>query len=165
MGGAWSCGLRFFAHRRGLQILVLVGIGLVTPLLLQFALLGQELEGSAFTGSGETAVAGGAAALLVLIVSYVLQLASYFTSWRLGFSLDRPPATAFRFGLLASLLAFAVFAVVGTPALFAMAATYASGIPFLGLLVGLILLAIVVAIFYTLAAAMIAGIAAASRSE
>src|SRR5437763_1935806 len=93
IGGAWSFGLRFFAHRRALQILVLIGIGLVAPVLLQFAFFGQTLgRNPTLMGPGEAAAAGGAAATIVLIVSYMLQLASYFTSWRLGFALAQPPA-------------------------------------------------------------------------
>jgi hypothetical protein len=157
--GAWSFGFRFFAHRRALQILVLVGIGIAVPLLLQLALFGRMLGmNPSLAGRGEAAA--GVMPVIVVMLSYVLQLASYFISWRLGFSPGRPAGGAILYGFLASLLAFAAFALVGTPAFLAAGAAFASGVPILGLLVVLIPLALVFSIFYTLPAAAFGTIAA-----
>lgn len=160
MRGAWSLGFRFFAHRQALHILVLVGIGIVLPLLLQLALFGRMLGmNPALAVRDQAGMAAGTVPPIVLLLSYLLQLASFFMSWRLGFSVGRPAAGAILYGFLASLLAFAVFALVGTPALLGGLASFSSGVPFLGLLVVLIPLAVVVAIFYTVPAAAMGTIA------
>ena len=161
IGGAWSFGFRFFMERRCLLLLVLVGIGIIIPLGLQFALLGEVIGTSGpFSGRGQAAVAARPLAGIVQLVSYFLQLFSYFTAWRLGFAAEQRWPAAFLFGLLAALLASGVFAILGVPALFAIGASFASGIPFLGLLVGLIVLMLVFAIFYTVPAAFFATLAA-----
>jgi hypothetical protein len=161
MRGAWALGFRFFAHRQALHILILVGIGIGLPLLLQLALFGRALGmNPAFAARDQAAMAGGAVPPILLLLSYLLQLASFFMSWRLGFSLGRPAAGAILYGFLASLLAMAVFALVGTPALLGARASFSSGVPFIGLLVALIPLAAVLAIFYTLPAAAMGTIAA-----
>ena len=127
MRGAWSFGLRFFAHRQLLHILILIGMGIAVPLILQFAVFGRimgmanpamlsEQSTSYEAGTTNSALAQGwkvTTAPLVLIFGYFLQIASYFASWRLGFSIGRPAPEAFLFGLLASLLTVGVFALVG----------------------------------------------------
>lgn len=161
IGGAWSFGFHFLRHRLRQQLLVLVGIGILIPVGLQFGLLGQVIGmGGPLSGQGPAALAGRPLAGILQIVSYFLQLASYFTAWRLGFAPSQRLPGALAFGLLAALLATFVFAMVGVPALFAIKAAASSGVPFLGLLVGLIALALVLAIFYTVPAAFFATLAA-----
>jgi hypothetical protein len=127
---------------------------------LQLALFGRALGmNPALAGTDRAALAAGTVLPIVLLLSYVLQLASFFMSWRLGFGVGRPAAGAILYGLIASLLAFAVFALVGTPALLGAKASFSSGVPFIGLLVALIPLAVVVAIFYTLPAVAMGTIA------
>ena len=161
LGGAWSAGYRFFAQRLALQLLILLGLGIAVPLALQFALFGQLiLVGGPLPGQSGTAPAAGPLVAVVQIGGYFLQLASYFTAWRLGFAPGQKPGGALLFGALAGLLAIAVFAIIGIPALFAIGASVASGVPFLGLLVGITLLVLVAAVFYTVGAAFLATIAA-----
>jgi hypothetical protein len=161
IGGAWSFGLGFLKQRLWLHLLVLVGIGIVIPLGLQFALLGQVMGMSGpFSAQGQSAAASSPLTGSLQLVSYFVQLFSYFTAWRLGFAAEPRLPAAFLFGLLAALLASGVCAIVGVPALFAIGASFASGIPFLGLLVGLIVLVLVFAIFYTVPAAFFATLAA-----
>jgi hypothetical protein len=161
IGGAWSFGVRLLTQRLWLQLLVLIGLGIVIPLGLQFALLGQVI-GMNGTLAGQTppAAAGNPLTGILQLVGYFLQLLSYFTSWRLGFAPQQPLPGALVFGFLAALLATLVFALVGVPALVAIGASFASGIPFLGLLAGLIALLLVVPIFYTVPAAFLATFAA-----
>jgi hypothetical protein len=161
LGGAWSAGYRFFTQRLALHLLVLLGLGIAIPLALQLALFGQiSGVGGPLPAQSRLAHAAGPLEWVIQIAGYILQLGSYFTSWRLGFAPGQRLDGAFLFGILASLLGLAVFAIVGTPALFAIRASFSSGIPFLGLLVGLALLVLVGAVFYTLAAALLATIAA-----
>jgi hypothetical protein len=163
MRGAWSFGFRFFAHRQGLQFTILIGIGIVMPFVLQYALAGRMLGMTSPTMLGQSGMEAGVAAgtllPLAILLSYVLQLASYFMSWRLGFGRDRSLGGTIVFGLVASLLALAVFAVIAAPALWLAQTAASSGIPFLGLLVALIPLVTVFALFYTLPAALLATIA------
>lgn len=166
MRGAWSFGYRFFAQRPGGHILVLIGIGVILPCLLQYVLAESTagVPGPGLTGqrplliatrSTTTGIVAGAA----LLFSYFLQLASWFISWRIGFGAGRPLGGAILFGLLAALLAVAIFALVGGPAIWAAQAAISSGIPFIGLLIALIPLVMVFALFYTLPAALMATIA------
>ena len=161
MRGAWSFGYRFFAHRALLHILVLVGIGIAVPVLLQFATFGQVVgtPNPAMLGSQSTQLgSSGILPPIVMLGVYFLQIASYFTSWRLGFSVGRPVGGAFLFGLLAALLTVGVFALVCGPAIWAGRAAASAEIPFMGLLITLIPTMIVAAVFYTLVAALIATI-------
>ena len=161
ISGAWSFGLRLLRERLWLTLLVVVGIGIVIPLGLQFALLGQVIGmNGPFSGRGQTGLAGSSLTASLQLLGYFLQLASYFTAWRLSFAAAPKLPGAMLFGVLAALLATFVFVVIGVPALFGIRASFASGIPFLGLLVGLIALVPVFAIFYTVPAAFFATIAA-----
>jgi hypothetical protein len=166
MRGAWAFGYRFFVHRPAGHIFVLIVIGVLLPALLQYglALASPPTLGAARTGQGgpllinQNAAAGAQAGAALLLV-YYLQLASWFMSWRLGFGSGRPLGGALLFGLLAALLAVAIFALVGGPALWVAQSAWSSGIPFIGLLVALIPLVMVFAIFYTLPSALLATIA------
>ena len=160
MRGAWSFGYRFFAQRQLLHILVLVGIGIALPLLLQFAVLGQLVGAAnpAMLGGQSAQLSSGTLPAIVLLVGYILQIASYFTSWRLGFGVGRPAGGAFLFGLLAALLTLGVFALVCGPAIWAGRAATSAEIPFIGLLITLIPTMIVAAVFYTLVTALVATI-------
>ena len=166
MRDAWSFGYRFFAQRPGGHLMVLIGIGVVLPCLLQYVLAesaagvprpglaGQRPLLIAAQSTNAGIVAGGA-----LLLGYFVQLASWFMSWRLGFAAGRPLGGAVLFGVLAALIAVGVFALVGGPALWVARAATSSGIPFIGLLIALIPLVMVFALFYTLPAALLATIA------
>ena len=166
MRGAWAFGFRFFAHRTWVHVLVLVGLGVLLPGLLQY-MVTRSLPGTpgpGLTGQGSSAMTGqgsGPAALAfsAILLGYYLQLASWFISWRLGFGAGRPLGGAILFGLLAALLAAAIFFLVGGPALWADRAAMAAGIPFVGLLIALIPMALIFALFYTLPSALLATIA------
>jgi hypothetical protein len=166
MRGAWSFGYRFFAQRPGGHLLVLIGIGVILPCLLQYV-LAESAAGMPGPGPigprplviGAQSTTAGILAGGALLFSYFLQLASWFMSWRLGFAAGRPLGGAILFGLLAALIAAGVFALVGGPALWAARAATSSGIPFIGLLIALIPLVMVFALFYTLPAALLATIA------
>jgi hypothetical protein len=165
MRGAWSFGYLFLAQRLRGHILILIGIGVILPSLLQYGLAPSLTASSpGATGQGAAAMMGqgsvaGALPGAALLSGYFLQLASWFMSWRLGFSAGRPLGGAMVFGLLAALLAVGVFALVGGPALWVARAAMSSGIPFIGLLIALIPLVMVFALFYTLPAALLATIA------
>lgn len=165
LGGAWSAGYRFFAPRLALHLTILGVFAIAIPVAVQFLLTGDgAAPGGPPTGQSASASAAGPLMGIVQIVTYFLQLASYFTSWRLGFAPGQRLGGAILFGLLAGLLAMGVFALVGTPAVLVIGASVSSGIPFLGLLIGLTMLVLVTAIFYTLPAALVATLAAITLS-
>ena len=156
---AWLFGCRFIAGRAGLHAIVLIGLGVVVPLILQYGILG-ELVGSGNPGllRGGTlgsGIAAGPAVLAVMALSYVLQAASYFTSWRVGLGGDRSLAASLRYGLTAGLLAIALIVLIGGVAALA-ARPFRGGADFLGLIIVLIPLSAAFALFYTVAAALIA---------
>ena len=161
LGGAWSAGYRFFAPRLSLHLTILIVFGIAIPVAVQIFLVGQgPALDEPLPGRGTMAPAPGPLMGIIQLAAYILQLASYFTSWRLGFAPGQRLGGAILFGVLAGLLAMGVFALVGTPAVLIIGASVSSGIPFLGLLIGLTMLVFVMAIFYTLPAAVLATIAA-----
>lgn len=84
---AWSHATGFFSGQAVNHAVVLIGVGIVVPLLLQFLLGGGAAmtDPMAFAGARGMAAMGPLAMLLGLI-NYVLQTGSYFASWRIGFS-------------------------------------------------------------------------------
>jgi hypothetical protein len=133
IGQAWSNATGFFSGNAANFAILIIGIGVLVPLVLQWAITGNPME-NAFNpalmgarGGGAAAMAGmGAAAVLVALASYVIQFGSYFSSWRLGFGPDGGDlAGASRFGfgagaiyvglLIATGVLTAVIAVAITP--------------------------------------------------
>jgi hypothetical protein len=162
MRDAWAFGFRFFAHRPLLHALILIGIGVLVPGLLQFWLTwpAPAPTDPVLAGQGAplmiSASPAGRAIAIVGVIGYYLQLASWFISWRLGFGGGQKTGGAILFGLAAALLAVVVFALVGGPVLWAAVAAWSTGIPFLALLIGLIPLLMLLALFYTLPSAILA---------
>jgi hypothetical protein len=162
IGRAWSLGYRLFTGRALIHALILIGVGIAAPLALQFAALGT-LVGSnpMLTGTGGMSAGAGAAAgaamIVVMGLSYLLQTGSYFASWRLGLARDSSPGGALLYGLPASLLAMAIVALA--IALAAAAFGQLMEQPGLALILGIIAAVPVIlasALFYTLMSAMIA---------
>jgi hypothetical protein len=163
MRGAWAFGFRFFAGRPWAHAFLLIVIGVVVPALLQYLLAQAGAAGPGLAGRGMSAIvdrsAGSAVPAGAAILAYYLQLASWFMSWRLGFGGGRSLGGAILFGLVAALLAAALFALIGGPAIWVSRWAEAAGIPFIGLLVALIPLAMIFSLFYTLPSALIATVA------
>ena len=80
MRGAWAFGFRFFAHRQGLHIIILIGLGIILPFALQFAFAGGVFGMTSPVMLGQNGLTDGAGAgatrTIALLLSYVLQLAS-----------------------------------------------------------------------------------------
>src|SRR5437868_8668095 len=111
IAGAWSLGLGFFTRHWLAMTALLVGLGLVLPLALQYALVGGPIE-TVNLGRvgpdpyGNSWLVDRPAVIAVLLAGYLGQAASYFASWRLGFG--TPLGRALLYGLLAGLLAIAI---------------------------------------------------------
>ncbi len=111
--GAWSLGFRFVARQWPLQLLILVGLGIGLPVALQYALIGGPIETVNLGRVGPDPFGGGwlverPVVMAVLLAGYVLQVGSYFASWRLGFG--GAPGGALLYGLMAGLAAVALVA-------------------------------------------------------
>jgi hypothetical protein len=158
-GNAWSFGYYAVARRAMPHIVVLVGIGILVPLAVQFAIGGTPIGMMGPTAPGPNemgeGLAFGAALLAVAAFSYLLQTASYFGSWRLALAPDEPPGRAIVFGLLASLVAMATLVLLGVVLAGAGSAAPA-GIALPIVLILAIPLMIVIAAFYSVLAATIA---------
>jgi hypothetical protein len=109
---------------------------------------------------GQGALESSLPLIAALAIGYVLQIGSYFASWRLGFGAGGPLAGAILYGLAAGLLAVAVIAVVATPAVSLAARLWTPEAVLLGALVALIPLSAVAALFYTTMAALAAALLA-----
>ena len=159
MAGAWSLGIRFIAGRPGGHALILIGIGILAPFLVQYAIVGGSLAtlspATMQSGIGAGAAAG-APPLVAMALSYLLQTGSYFASWRLGLGAGRSLAGALLYGLAAGLLAVAVIAAVGGSAVWLASRLVSPGAVILGALIVLVPIILVLALFYATLAALAA---------
>lgn len=118
---AWSYATSFFSGQAINHAIVLIGVGIFIPLILQFAIGGGTAAFDPTTmaepSAGMMAALGGGMILLSL-VNYVLQTGSYFASWRIGFTNGGEPlGSALAYGLVAALpvllLTFVVVLIFG----------------------------------------------------
>jgi hypothetical protein len=112
MGNAWSSGVNFFAGNGVNHAIILIGMGIVVPFVLQMLLVGQAtgMMNPAMMGQGgvQALAAAGGAFLLVSLISYDLQFGSYFGSWRLGFGADENLGGAIIYGLIAAAISLGI---------------------------------------------------------
>lgn len=160
MRSAWPRGFRLFAGRIGGHALILIGIGLVLPFALRIAMASALTAplSPAFvsTLAGPGAAAGGLA-IIVALVSYVLQTGSYLASWRLGLDPGASTGGAIGYGLLAGFIAVLAQLLAGAGLGFAVYAL--DMLPGFAILAGLALfvpLLALAAIFYTTLVALLA---------
>ncbi len=116
---AWSYTTSFFAGQAANHAIVLIGVGIFVPLVLQFVVGGGTLmaDPMSFAMSGNFAAMGALMALVGLL-NYVLQTGSYFASWRIGLTGGAEPlGSALIYGVIAALptllLGFVAVLVLG----------------------------------------------------
>src|SRR5688572_24277217 len=152
---AWTFGVRFFSGRPLAHLAVLAGMGLVLPIAIQFLLAdaGLYLSNPVETDVEFTASAPPSAIVLVpLAVGYVLQVGSYFASWRLGFDSRTNLAGSLLFGLLAGLAAVAALGfVVGV-----LGVGLGQLSPVVGIIVGFIATFLLMCLLFTVPAVVLA---------
>ena len=156
IGSAWSKGIGFFSGKAAGHAILLIGMGLALPIILQFVAMGGAMSvmTPAAMGSGgfeAFLAAGGVVVVLAMQAGYVLQFASYFASWRLGFGEDETLGGAIVFGLVGGLLLFGIFIAVGLVS-FVVAQASPEGIA----LIVFVLLVPIFATFFTVMAALVA---------
>ena len=156
---AWSLGVRFLAARPGQHAILLIGLGLIIPFAIQ--LTAQYALTGAILGRASPPPDAGLAYSLIPLIAIAFQAGACFASWRLGIGEGETLGSALRYGLIAGVIAVVVAILLG--ALAGLAASQA-GSPAIGLFVLLFTLAPIVlmlALFGTMAAALIgAGVAA-----
>ncbi|HEX9964402.1 MAG TPA: hypothetical protein VGB04_05405 [Allosphingosinicella sp.] len=123
LGSAWSKGTEFISQQATNHAIILIGLGILAPAILQFALIGgitgtnPMMMGQNAMGAGASAAALAGTMILVMIVSYLLQMGSYFSSWRIGLAQEESLSGAILYGIICAallLIAFALIAVVVT---------------------------------------------------
>jgi len=117
IAGAWSLGFRFVAQHWYWHAMILLGLGIALPLGLHYALMGGPLEtvNLGHPGPdpyGNSWLSDRPLVWAVLLGGYVLQIGSYFASWRLGFG--GSPGGALLYGLIAGAAMLLVVAVART---------------------------------------------------
>lgn len=152
--GAWSKGFAFFSWNIRGHVILLVGLGIALPVALQLLVIGEV------TGWMSGPVPGMAAQDLPVLVAtlggYLLQLVSYFGSWRLGLGERGSVAGSALYGLVAGLaVAIGVGACLIVFAL-AINPLPQHGVPVPAILLGAIVFPIVFALIYTAMAALVA---------
>ncbi len=104
---AWSYATGFFSGQAVQHAIVLIGVGIAAPLILQLLLGGGAtmFDPAAMAENSAGLVAAmGATGVLLGIVNYVLQTGSYFASWRIGLTNGgEPVGAALGYGMIASL--------------------------------------------------------------
>lgn len=83
---AWAYATSFFNGQMAGHAIILIGVGIVIPFVLQFALTGGAMvDTTAMARGGADMIAAmGGMMILTSLISYILQNGSYFASWRLG---------------------------------------------------------------------------------
>ena len=155
LGNAWSKGVSFFSSQALNHAIVLIGLGVLVPTIVQYAIAGgvtgmMNPAMMSAGGLGAFSMLGGAA-VIAMIISYVLQLGSYFGSWRLGFGEGEPLGGAIVYGLIAGVLVIVAFVAV-----FIIGGLVLQASPVLGAIVMALLLLPLFAALYTVWAALVA---------
>jgi hypothetical protein len=156
LAGAWSKGVRFLSGKAAGHAILLIGLGVAVPLLLQLLIVGRPIAfmnpPAAGGAAAAQAAAAGSAVAVATFIAYAFQLVSYFGSWRLGLARHESLGRAAGFGLLAGLIV-----VIGSgAALTALSAGLMQLAPAAGIVVAAIGFLLLFATFYTLLAALVA---------
>ena len=109
---AWSSGARFFSGAALHHAILLLGVGVVLPVLLQILLFGRPILMMGAAGAGDDGTPSTAMVQLVTAGGYVLQTASFFASWRLGLGRGTSLGGALLYGLIAGLMVSVGFGLV-----------------------------------------------------
>src|SRR6185436_14640591 len=116
LSNAWSLGMGFFSGKAAGHAILLIGMGIILPIVLQMAVAGGAMGMMNPAMMGQNALAGmagmGGLMLIIILVSYLLQMGSYFASWRLGFGEDEAVVGATTYGLIAALVMVIAFGVL-----------------------------------------------------
>jgi hypothetical protein len=161
-GSAWSKGTEFISRHAASHAIILIGMGILAPAILQFAVGGAVtgmnpmMMGQNALGAGGSVAALAGAMVVVMVVSYILQMGSYFSSWRLGLGRDETLGGAIVYGIVCAVLALvAIFVIAMVFAVIIAQAMQGGGaMVVVALLVALPMLVLVAALYSVIMAAM-----------
>lgn len=159
--GAWTLGFRFVARHWLLHLLILLGLGIGVPLALHFALMGGPIETVNLGRVGPDPFGGPwlvdrPLVWAVLLAGYVLQVGSYFASWRLGFGAGL--GRALLYGLFAALVAVAIVSAARFLGEYASRLVISPDAYFVAVLIFLAPLILVMSLLFVTQAVMVAGL-------
>jgi hypothetical protein len=102
---AWAYATSFFSDQHSHHAIALIGVGVAVPVLLNLLLGGAAAMDPAMMASGAASMAAvGSTMFLVGILGFVLQMGSYFASWRMGLVPGQESVgSALGYGLVAAL--------------------------------------------------------------
>ncbi|MBA4748628.1 MAG: hypothetical protein H2056_07945 [Sphingopyxis sp.] len=109
---AWAYATSFFSDQHSNHAVVIIGIGVVVPTVLQILLGGgaAALDPAALASGANAFAALGATAFLLGLIAFVLQTGSYFASWRMGLMPGQESiGSAISYGMVAALPVILVF--------------------------------------------------------
>jgi hypothetical protein len=108
---AWAYATSFFSDQHQNHAIALVGVGVAVPTLLQILMGGGAAMDPAALASGAASMAAlGGTIFLLGIIGFILQLGSYFASWRMGLSPGQETlGSALGYGMVAALPTLLVF--------------------------------------------------------
>jgi hypothetical protein len=101
---AWAYATSFFSDQMASHAIILIGVGIAVPLVLQLLFGNPAAMDPAMLASGGAMAAFGITAFLLAIVAFIIQVGSYYASWRIGFEPGRETlGSALQYGLVAAL--------------------------------------------------------------
>lgn len=109
---AWAYATSFFSDQHSNHAIVLIGIGVVVPTVLQILMGGSAaaLDPASLASGANAFAALGATAFLLGIIAFILQTGSYFASWRMGLMPGQESVgSAISYGMVAALPVILVF--------------------------------------------------------
>ena len=109
---AWAYATSFFSDQQSNHAIVLIGIGVVVPTVLQLLMGGSAaaLDPATLASGANAFAALGATTFLLGIIAFVLQTGSYFASWRMGLTPGQESiGSAISYGMVAALPVILVF--------------------------------------------------------
>lgn len=112
---AWSHATSFFTGQGVNHAIALIGVGILVPLVLQLALGGgASMADPMAMAAGGGLMAMGGLAILLALVNYILQMGSYFASWRIGLTNGGEPlGSALGYGMIAAMPVLLLTIAVG----------------------------------------------------
>ncbi|NJS13975.1 MAG: hypothetical protein HC788_04355 [Sphingopyxis sp.] len=102
---AWAYATSFFSDQHPNHAIALIGVGVAVPTLLNLLLGGAATMDPAALAAGTGSIAAlGSTMFLIGILGFILQMGSYFASWRMGLTPGQESVgSALSYGLIAAL--------------------------------------------------------------
>jgi hypothetical protein len=101
---AWAYATSFFSDQHSNHAIALIGVGIAVPTVLQVLLGGPAMDPAMFTSGAASMAALGGTVFLLGLIGFIVQMGSYFASWRMGLAPGQDSVgSALGYGLVAAL--------------------------------------------------------------